>query len=111
MSAMKWTRTGAPLAAEAAPSPTTPDADMLGPVPRPSSSTESVWVALLDGTSATVQLWFECSAGVWLAIGAPLALLVGAAQVVTVPSGVKIFPQVTAAAGNPTKIAAGTITS
>lgn len=110
MSALKWERTGPTLAAEATPLVTPPtSAQLLGPMPRPSTGTETLWLALLDGTSITVQLWAEISPGVWILVGAPIALAVHASAQVVVPSGVALFPQVTAAAGAPTRLGAGTV--
>lgn len=110
MSAQKWTRIGAPLAVDVSPNTTQPaEGSTLGPVPRPASGNESMWLALLDGTSITVQLWAEVSPGVWVKTGSPIALLAFESAQAVVPSGVRIFAQVTAAAGNPTTLATGTV--
>lgn len=113
MSAEKWTRKGSPLAVEATPVATPPaDGATIGPVPRPPAGNETLWLALLDGTSISVQLWAEVAPGVWVSVGAPIALAVHAASVgIVVPSGVRLFPQVTAAAGAPTTLAAGTVSA
>jgi len=113
MSAQKWTRKGNPLAIEPNPNTTPPAAgSTLGPMPRPPTGTEMLWLALLDGTSLAVQLWVDVTgAGVWVKVGAPVALLARESAQVVVPSGVTIFPQVTAAAGNPTMLAAGTVSA
>lgn len=113
MSAQKWTRKGSPLSAELGPNTTPPAAGAtLGPMPRPPTGAETLWLALLDGTSITVQLWVDATgAGAWVKVGAPIALLAFESAQVVVPSGVTIFPQVTAAAGNPTTLAAGTVSA
>jgi len=111
VSQAKWTRKEAALAAEASPNTTAPLATaVMGPLPRPPTGSDQLWIALADGTSCTVQLWAEVEAGVWIAFGAPIALLAHAGAVVpAVPSGCSIFPQVTAAAGAPTTLIAGTV--
>lgn len=112
MSALKWERMGATLAAEPTPVATPPGSALLfGPVPRPATGTETLWIALLDGTSITVQVWAEVSPGTWIFIGAPIALAVHASAQVIVPTGVPLFAQVTAAAGAPSHLAAGTVYS
>lgn len=112
MSAAKWVRTGATLAAEATPVVTPPAASIVfGPVPRPPTGTESVWIALLDGTSITVQVWCEVRPGSWVKVGSPIALLVNESAQAVIPSGVPFFCQVTAAAGGPTTLATGTVSS
>ena len=111
MSQQKWKRSGPTLAAEMSPNTTAPaDATIFGPLPRPPTGTDALWLALLDGTSLTVQLWAEVEPGVWASFGAPVALTVHAGSAaLTVPSGCRIFAQVTAAAGAPTTLAAGTV--
>jgi hypothetical protein len=112
VSALKWERSGPTLAAEPTPVATSPDPSLLfGPVPRPPTGTEAMWIALLNGTSITVQLWAEISTGVWILVGAPITLAVHASAQVTVPSGVPLFAQVTAAAGAPSHLGAGTVYS
>lgn len=106
--------TGAPITTDNAPDASHIPAaarQWASPSDRSSNAKEcALDVELFDGTSCTVQLWILLDgSNDWAKLGA--AVVISAPGVVSrianIPPNATCFLQVTAAAGNPTKILAG----
>lgn len=107
------TISGAPISTNGDPNSSAPSAARVWAVPLhvdAAADVQAVQFELVDGTSATIQLYLKTATGEWAAAGSAISL--SATKTLSQPAGafaggVEVFARVTAVAGSPTTIRAG----